>query len=384
MTYNANRISNNQMMIARNLALPTITVSETIEASDYSSKESVITISNLSGKMNNYYSDIVSFLRCDYAAGEVEAQQTVYLPLENYYIVGTITDQSTGVLERKHTLNNYVRLIELDSEITKFNVENPEKKYLEVEVYSYLKVGYLDLLEQPQEIYYEITPNMVRIIEPPVGRDQIEKYQKILEDGYGVNFNRNEKITVDFLIEQITEVLSVDGLYDIENIENVLGERKMDYSLWISLIGALGGSAIGGFCTLYAVKCTQKGMREQADEHAASMLYYDLKSIEKYLSTERSSVNLRYSENWQSMVSDCGFLKDNQIEIIYEVYDLAYNYNYFYNLKEREGAVIKESIPQYESLKAVMFDISKGYTDYDIYSEKYENLLKILQSHTNK
>ena len=64
------------------------------------------------------------------------------------------------------------------------------------------------------------------------------------------------------------------------------------------------------------------GMKQQNDNdkkkeaHAASILYYDLKSIEDYLKNERSSVNLRYSADWQSIVANCPFLSHQQVRSI--------------------------------------------------------------------
>lgn len=98
---------------------------------------------------------------------------------------------------------------------------------------------------------------------------------------------------------------------------------------------------------------------------AAAILYNDLRSIEKYLKYEGGSVNLRYSENWQYIISHCSFLMADEVEFIYKIYDKAYNYNYHYKLKERMGIVTKEDIDSYTKLKREMFDTSKGYIDLE-------------------
>lgn len=115
---------------------------------------------------------------------------------------------------------------------------------------------------------------------------------------------------------------------------------------------------------------------------AATVLYNDLRSIEKYLAHESGSVNLRYSENWQYMVSYCSFLKAEEVEFIYEIYDEVYNYNYQYKLKEQGGKVIKNNIDPYKILKKEMFDKSKGYPNN--YSEKYSGLIRNLEKHIKK
>ena len=60
----ANNISKMQTLIAKNSALPTIEVNEKVVENTWfpGGETSIIEISNLSGKLNNYASDVVSFL----------------------------------------------------------------------------------------------------------------------------------------------------------------------------------------------------------------------------------------------------------------------------------------------------------------------------------
>ena len=119
----------------------------------------------------------------------------------------------------------------------------------------------------------------------------------------------------------------------------------------------------------------ERRRNKESKSHAASILYYDLKSIEGYLVGERSSVNLRYSSEWQQMVAGGSFLKDEQVKELYNIYDEVYNYNYFYKLKEdKKEAVIKEDIPQYKALKNVFLNESEDNT-------KYAEILKELRAH---
>ena len=114
---------------------------------------------------------------------------------------------------------------------------------------------------------------------------------------------------------------------------------------------------------------------------AASILYNDLKSIERYLTQERGSVNLRYSDAWQQMVSNCSFLCNDEVEYVYSIYDEVYNYNYQYILKEQKGAVIKEEISSYKNLQDKIFDTSKGYPDFQKSSETYKKLIECLHAY---
>lgn len=67
------------------------------------------------------------------------------------------------------------------------------------------------------------------------------------------------------------------------------------------------------------------------------MLYYsiDLISIEKYIKSERGSVNIRFYSEWQHIVAKCTFLQPGQVELIYNIYDTVYNYNYHYKLRKK-------------------------------------------------
>lgn len=150
---------------------------------------------------------------------------------------------------------------------------------------------------------------------------------------------------------------------------------------WLtSLVPAL----IGGVCTLIGGVFVYRKQNESQIKHAASVLYYDLKSIEKYLRTERSSVNIRYFSEWQLIVTECTFLRADDIELLYKVYDLVYDYDYHYKLKEEHGTVVKEDISQYEELKKNMFYSSKEGLNMDRYNSEYTRLLETLKQNQKK
>lgn len=76
----ANDISKMQAEIARNSGLPSFNIDEKIEESDgFGWKESsIIEISNLAGKMNNYQAEVITFLHCGYFGSELVEYEYVY------------------------------------------------------------------------------------------------------------------------------------------------------------------------------------------------------------------------------------------------------------------------------------------------------------------
>lgn len=154
-------------------------------------------------------------------------------------------------------------------------------------------------------------------------------------------------------------------------------ENAMD---WSSLVSAV----IGGICTLLGGWLVYHIQRGAQTKQAASVLYYDLKSIESYLKTEGSSVNIRYFSEWQSIVAECTFLKPDDVDQLYKIYDLVYDYDYHYRLKEEQGAVAKDTISQYRELKRIMFYSSDDGLDLEKYNLKYKHLLETLKDNQKK
>lgn len=149
----------------------------------------------------------------------------------------------------------------------------------------------------------------------------------------------------------------------------------MDISWVISFISA----AIGGICTLIGAFWVFKKEQINQEKHAASMLYFDLMSIEDYLKNERGAVNIRYSSDWQNMISNCAFLLPDNIKKLYKIYDLIYNYNYHYRLREEKGNVKKESILEYQSLKETMFLHENNSINMKRRNNEYQEVVDLLK-----
>lgn len=184
----------------------------------------------------------------------------------------------------------------------------------------------------------------------------------------------------EFFAERYGILLEENEVITEENVER--NEKTGDTDgLEITIIGAVAASVFTGICT-YIVEEIKRKRKQRAEEaHAASMLYNDLTSIENYLRYERSSVNIRYTVEWQKLVSDCMFLDDQEIAYLYKIYDEAYNYNYHYALAEKAGAVIKETIPQYCKLQELL-DVKKENTtgNKKENNKKYSDIIRKLEN----
>ena len=148
-----------------------------------------------------------------------------------------------------------------------------------------------------------------------------------------------------------------------------------------TLVGAIIGAIIGGLTTYFNEERKRKKEYKQIENHAASILYYDLKSIEQYIVNEANMVNLRYSDEWQTMVANCTFLSDTDVMYLYKIYDEAYNYNESFTQKVAyKRKFKKEKITSYKKLQDMLFcDGSKK-----IHNMEYEKILSNLEKIKSK
>lgn len=77
-----------------------------------------------------------------------------------------------------------------------------------------------------------------------------------------------------------------------------------------NLISAVLGDVIGGVATFTSELHLRNSDSKQQEKHFASMLYYDLKSVEDYIIDGRSSIDIRYSSDWQHIVANCSLSGD--------------------------------------------------------------------------
>ena len=362
-----------QTTIAKNSFLPNIVVTEMpqIDTKTGNVIETNIEIKNTEGKLKNYESEVVTVLQCEY----LDQNNNFYcadIPVKNYYIVGTIGAADLGILEEKYTAGNYLKLKRLEDNVYKYN-RNNDNKSLTIELKSYLKIKYADFINEKEVLYYETDLFKTKSLEPKEGSQKFKYYEKLGNYDVGIDFNRGDAPSVDELRDQVCTV------YGLEQDKKTKGGKIVNIdSNVISVIAALLGAIVGAVGTYLINRAQQNRVDTQRIRFNASILYNDLKSIEKYIKEGDTSVNLRYMEMWQTIVAECSFLNEQEIEYIYGLYDVAYNYNYSYREKEKGNlSVKKDSIPHYHELKRFIFKALDN-SEYK-YDGRYENLLTVLK-----
>lgn len=135
----------------------------------------------------------------------------------------------------------------------------------------------------------------------------------------------------------------------------------------MSLISAL----IGGIFTYRATKKSLDNEEAVNKQFSATLLYYDLKSIEKYIREKNKEVNLRYSSDWQKILTQCTFLDDENIEHIYNIYDAVYDYNEIY-AQDKKGKINEK----YKKILKLILLNGEEYT------EQYKRIIECLKYNT--
>lgn len=207
-------------------------------------------------------------------------------------------------------------------------------------------------------------------------------------------YNENGNAKIDKSHQKVISKINIETSYSEDvvkeystNIEKQVSEDKqnnndkeMRSSMVDGLVGAIIGALIGGFITWFSTERAIKKQKQELQRNAASVLYYDLKSIETYF-VEKISVNLRYSDKWQDMVANCTFLKDDEIKFVYQIYDEVYNYNHIYENNKSKKSEVKY---QGNKLKEKLVNNQGVSKDEKNYTNEYSSLLNKLAEYNNK
>ena len=201
----------------------------------------------------------------------------------------------------------------------------------------------------------------------------------------------NQKVFIDNVHQKIISKVDVETLYfeniftfneeqRIDNVESIeLTQKRGVEQRMDSLVGAIIGAVFGSLGTYFIEFVKRNKEKKALESHAASILYHDLKSIEQYLREEKQFVNLRYSQEWQNMVTDCFSLDDESIMYLYKIYDEVYNYNASFVEKSRSGKKFqKRKLVSYKKLNRLLFDLKKNGNENVAYSIEFDRLMKKL------
>ena len=154
---NANRLSEMQALIAKNAEAPTIHIQEQL----YDSK-SVIEIFLLNGKFKNFKSEIITFLKCD-SCDSVDMVWTVLdtyeLPIVDYYDTKGNYGEKYALIEEYCCNDFYDSYNELKNSLEKIYNER-EGLTLSTSFQTYIKVSYLNLLNEQEEAYQFVKKNI--------------------------------------------------------------------------------------------------------------------------------------------------------------------------------------------------------------------------------
>lgn len=375
-SYKANEMSRLQAEIAKNNSLPNFAIENKKEIDEETGKviDTVIEITNLEGRLNNYSSNVITFLQCDYI-DEDKNYYEVDVPIENYYIVNVREGTSIGLIEKKKTVSNYSAMELLKNNIRDYvQVNNEESMYSSL--ISYLKISYTNLLNEKETLYYKVDFEKVDLLDESAGREKFEIYRTGLKEKLGIDFNEDQNVSCETLIDKIVDISNAD--YTDNVVE--MNEKEEDKSIK-DVVTTLIGVVVGAVLTYLLGTYQQSKQDKKRLAHAASILYYDLLSIEDYLINEKDNVNLRYTDDWQDIVACCICLTHQQIEYIYKIYDKTYNYNYYYRKMEKNnGIVSKKDNPYYNEIKNLLFDKPKSSTQLFPHTEKYQEILNILEN----
>lgn len=248
-----------------------------------------------------------------------------------------------------------------------------------------------------------------KVIIEDIPLDDVEKVDKkyIFQDGdskaqiYLVLYENNEKYIISNLywdekkigIEKthqkvipkegietiyVEDIFAVEQSGNDENDETEIIEENGEKAEE-PFAGAMIGAIVGGLIIYYVEERKRKKHNIILESHAAMLLYYDLKSIEQYITKEDKLVNLRYSNEWQGMVANCSFLCDKDIKYLYDIYEAVYHYHESFGHKiAHESSFEKEEIKSYKKLRELFWENDV------IYVTGYKNVLEKLEKRKAK
>ena len=93
----------------------------------------------------------------------------------------------------------------------------------------------------------------------------------------------------------------------------------------------LSSVIVGGIITFFTESFFRKRNNKQLISQGASILKLDLIYISEYFSNNddnmESKINIRYNNDWQSLLINCSFLTSQQSKEIYDIFNYTYEYH---------------------------------------------------------
>lgn len=250
-------ISELQAQIARSSSLPNIVLDEKykIEEGTQRYNDTIIEISNLDGRLNNYHSEIVTFMECQYI-DENNNFYCVDVPIENYYILGTRSGTNTGIIEIRETGGNFSKIELLKNEIFEFNKKETGES-LTIELKSFTKISYINLLNEEETLYYESDVFETKKISTSEGEKKFEIYEKLKKQGQTVNPNRMDRIAIDDLLAKINNASDEVKKDSRENVAEQEDKEDM-VEIIVACVSVAGTLFAAYFGACWALKNAKK------------------------------------------------------------------------------------------------------------------------------
>lgn len=206
-----------QAQISKNSLLPNVQIQEyhEVDGTSYIIENSVIEITNLEGRLNNYRSKIVTYLKCTYIDEENNCFEA-NVPAAYYYFVGNTSGNNIGIVETRRSMNNASKMQSLRKRILEYN-EAHEKETIVMQQESCLNISYIDLLGDEQNLYYLTDISGVEMIDEQQANNIFELQERFTNLDYCLDFNNHEEITVENLIENTKLISNLPNSTEVDS-----------------------------------------------------------------------------------------------------------------------------------------------------------------------
>ncbi len=192
---------------------------------------------------------------------------------------------------------------------------------------------------------------------------QIEELKKTVEE-QAAEIETLKNNTINALTNRIQEM--------DKQIEKL--STQSDTNIPTIILSAVISALLSLGVAIYSSRYVYRHETRKEERLASRMLYYDFLSIEKYLGyVRKESINIRYFEQWQEQLAKCRSLSNNDIELIYWIYDTIYNYN---NVHANNNGLRGLELDKLNAVMGTGDGKKEGYT-HKQYVEMKQNLRDI-------